>query len=58
MAELHESLETAIADRETADDDHVRGLSIHALTGSGNILVHHVASSLRVRELKGALCAC
>ena len=38
--------------------DNVRGLSIHDLTGSGNILVHHVASLVSVSELTGALSAC
>ena len=33
-------------------------LTIHDLTGSGNILVHHVASLVRVGELTGALSAC
>ena len=58
MAELKEPLETALADQETADDDNIRGLSIHDLTGSGNILVHHVAILLSVSELTGALSAC
>ena len=58
MAELKEPLETALADQETADDDNVRGLSIHDLTGSGNILVHHVASLLSVSELTGVLSVC
>ena len=58
MAELQEALETALVDQETADDDNVRGLSIHDLTGSGNILVHHVASLLSVSELTGAFSAC
>mgnify|MGYP003312310362 CR=1 FL=1 len=58
MAELKEPLETALADQETADDDNVRRLSIHDLTGSGNILVHRVASLVRVGELTGALSAC
>ena len=57
MAELKEPLQTALADQETADDDNVRGLSIHDLTGSG-ILVHHVAILLSVSELTGALSAC
>ena len=51
-------LESAQADQETADDDNVRGLSIHDLTGSGNILVHHVATLVSVSELTGALSAC
>ena len=54
MAQLKVALESA----ETADDDNVRGLSIHDLTGSGNILVHHVASLVSVSELTGALSAC
>ena len=58
MAELEEALETALAEQETADDDNVRGLSIHDLTGSGNILVYHVASLLSASELTGALSAC
>ena len=58
MAELKEPLGTALANQETADDDNVRGLSIHDLTGSGNILVHHIASLLSVSELTGALSAC
>ena len=58
MAGLKRPLETALADQETADDDNVRGLSIHDLTGSGNILVHHVASLVSVSELTGALSAC
>ena len=35
-----------------------RSLTIHDLTGSGNILVHHIASLVRVGELTGALSAC
>ena len=58
MAGLKRPLETALADQETADDDNVRGLSIHDLTGSGNILVYHVASLLSASELTGALSAC
>ena len=58
MAGLKRPLENALADQETADDDNVRRLSIHDLTGSGNILVHHVASLLSVSELTGALSAC
>ena len=48
MAELQEPLER----RQR------RSLTIHDLTGSGNILVHHVASLVRVGELTGALSAC
>ena len=58
MAGLKRPLENALADQETADDDNVRGLSIHDLTGSGNILVHHVASLVSASELTGALSAC
>ena len=46
------------ANQETAEDDNVRRLSIHDLTGSGNVLVHHVASLLSASELTGALGAC
>ena len=58
MAGLKRPLENAQADQETADDDNVRRLSIHDLTGSGNILVYHVASLLSASELTGALSAC
>ena len=49
MAELQEPLER----RQRRGS-----LTIHDLTGSGNILVHHVASLVRVGELTGALSAC
>ena len=58
MAGLKRPLENSPADQETADDDNVRRLSIHDLTGSGNILVYHVASLLSASELTGALSAC
>ena len=58
MAGLKRPLENALADQEPADDNKVRRLSIHDLTGSGNILVHHVASLLSASELTGALSAC
>ena len=49
MAELQEPLER----RQRRGS-----LTIYDLTGSGNILVHHVASLVRVGELTGALSAC